>query len=98
LLPVAAATATVFLTGGFAVDVAIASSGVVTTALLERYSHWFDRGIARDARRLWRRRRGAELGNLLARALLPTSYEPLVRRVAANAERSRALLAWNTKS
>jgi hypothetical protein len=98
LLPVAAATATVFLTGGFAVDVAIASSGVLTTALLERYSHWFDRGIARDARRLWRRQRGAELGTLLARALLPTSYEPLVQRAAANAEKSRALREWNTKS
>jgi hypothetical protein len=98
LLPVAAATATVFLTGGFAVDVAIASSGVLTTALLERYSHWFDRGIARDARRLWRRQRGAELGTLLAQALLPTSYEPLVRRAAANAEKSRALRDWSTTS
>ncbi|QDU85486.1 Dynamin family protein [Planctomycetes bacterium Pla163] len=85
LVPAAAAAATIVLTGGFGVDLAVASGGLVTTALMGKYSHLLDRGIAREARRLWEERRGGELGDVLVRAATPESADLLAR------ERERCL-------
>lgn len=94
LLPVAAAAATVFLTGGFGMDVAVASGGVMTTALLERYSHLLDRGIAREARTLWEQRRGATLGELIQRDVLTSSHARLTGQADRCSKVGAALRAW----
>jgi len=94
LVPVAAAAATVFLTGGIGMDVAVASGGVATTALLERYSHLLDRGIAREARRLWEARRGERLGEVIAGTVLATSAPLLAEQAERCSEVGAALRDW----
>lgn len=94
LVPAAAAAATIVLTGGFGVDLAVASGGLVTTALMGKYSHLLDRGIAREARRLWEARRGEELGDLLIRAALPESSVVLAREQGRCVSVGNGLRTW----